>query len=60
MLEPHQNGDRSIMDVITLHFTKTWELKAINRVRQFYGGVHMSNLASPVGRTLNTEFLSRV
>ena len=56
---PKREGDKSIMEVVCLHFSRQSDLKAINRVRQFHGVIHLSDLASADGRYLNPEFLSR-
>ena len=59
VFSPKREGDKSIMEVGCHHFSRTADLKAINRVRQFHGVIHLSDLASADGRYLNPEFLSR-
>ena len=58
-LSPNRTGDRSIMEKVCQHFNKSSDLRSINRIRQFHGVIHLSDLASADGRYINPEFLSR-
>ena len=59
VFSPQREGDKSIMELGCHHFSCASDLKAINRVRQFHGVIHLSDIASADSRYLNTEFLSR-
>ena len=56
-LQPARTRDRSIMECVSSLISNTSELRAINRVRQFHGVVHLSDIASADGYFLNPEFL---
>ena len=54
-LHPERQGDRSIMECVSAYNTNTSDLRAINRVRQLHGVVHLSDIASADGGFLNSE-----
>jgi hypothetical protein len=56
-INPSRVQDRSIMEYVSSFISNTSELRAINRVRQFHGIVHISDITSADGYFLNPEFL---
>ena len=57
-LEPQRQGNRSIMECVSAYNMNTSDLRAINRVRQLHGVVHLIDIPSAdAGGFLNSEFL---
>jgi hypothetical protein len=56
-LEPARHQDKSIMACISTFTSNTSDLRAINRVRQYHGVTHLSDITSADGYFLNPEFL---
>lgn len=55
--EPQRKRDKSIMSCVSDFTSDVSELKSINRVRQYHGVIHLSDIASADGNFLNPEFL---
>ena len=56
-LQPQRKNDQSIMSLATQYSTSTTTLRAINRVRMLHEVVHLSDITTANGKTLDTAFL---
>ena len=57
-MNPKQEGDMAIMDLVTQYYTNTSQLRKIQKVRTELGVVHVIDLCSTDGRKLDNRFLS--
>ena len=56
-LEPKREHDRSLMDLAHQFSQSTTILRAINRVRMLHEVIHLSDITTANGKTLDTAFL---
>lgn len=56
-LKPARQNDRAIMEIASHVFKDTNELKAINKVRMLHEVIHLSDITSANGRSLDPAFL---
>ena len=56
-LGPQRKNDKAIMELATRYSKSTTILRAINRVRMLHEVVHLSDITTANGKTLDTAFL---
>ena len=56
-IEAQRKGNRSIMDIASECFKAASDLKSIDRVRMKYKVVHVSDITTANGLSLNQDFL---
>ena len=56
-LQPERENDRSLMELANHVFSKASDLKAINKVRMLHEVIHLSDITTANGRSLDPAFL---